>query len=648
MADVLIINGERVDLYDKDQAGLNLSVNHLGDMTDRDGGYSQSLKAPKTDRNTSIFGYAHSLVSNSRTEYTKLECQYYSGGVQLIGNGYAVINDAGKEYSLTLYSGNTSLFQKIDGLKLADLDLSAFDLMWDFAGIASMYGNTASPTVLLVDNGHVDVTGREIEASELFFNLFYKDIIDAIITDAGFTFDGSIFTDLEYTRAIFPFVNEYPKQGLVEIEESLSKAVNTSVINLAIPAFGSNTTQPLTFSDDSVEGYDVNGNLDTTTATYTVPHRGIVKCKGHLVVFIDHISVPSGFVVQVLIKKNGVNAYFGETLTTANVNINENNYLDFETDIECDAGDELEMNLLYYVLVSGSQYTVDIMTGSDATTNGKSYFKFDLDEHLLWGGMWRSSRNLPDMTQKDFLKMFCQQFGQSMETDEFSGEVFFFNLDEVIALRGLDGSFDWSEYYDSGSAQTKFHSTYAKLNECKFTKDDNVTEFLGDGSFTIDDETLKEKNTSIQLPVASSDTVTRLNGIDMAAVLRFDIEDNEVTPKPRILRRVNTSLNPTGTTANYVRIIEAGTANTQDFFSSSVGLFTHNFTYMLDRYYTGWINTLNDYKAVTCNMLIPASVIQSFSFTKPVWIAQLSSWFYVNKIENYKQGKLCKVELQRI
>lgn len=647
MADVLIINGERVDLYDKDQAGLNISVNHLGDMTDRDGGYSQSLKAPKTDRNISIFGYSQSLVSNVRTQYTKLECQYYSGGVQLIGNGYAVINDAGKEYSLTLYSGNTSLFQKIDGLKLSDLDLSDFDLMWDFSGIASCYSNTASPTVVLLDNGHVDVSGREIEASEMFFQLFYRDIISAIIQDAGFTFDGSIFSDLEYTQALFPFVNEYPRQGLLEIEQSLSKAVNTSVINLAIPAFGSNTTQPLTFSDDSVDGYDANGNLDTSTATYTAPHRGIVKCKGHIVVYIDHISVPSGFVVQVLIKKNGVNTYFGETLTTANVNINENNYIDFEADIECDAGDELEMNLLYYVLNVGAQYTVDIMTGDPITTNGKSYFKFDLDERLLWGGMWRASRNLPDMTQKDFLKMFCQHFGQSFETDEFSGEVFFFNLDEVIALRGLSGSHEWSDYYDSGSAQIKFHSSYAKLNECKFTKDDNVTEFLGDASFVIDDSTLKEKSTSIQLPVASSDTVTRMSGIDMAAVLRFDTDDKELTPKPRILRRVNTSLNDTGSNS-YVRIIETGTANTQDFFTSSVGLFTHNFEYMLDRYYTGWIDTLNDYKSVACNMLIPASVIQSFSFTKPIWIAQLSSWFYVNKIENYKQGKLCKVELQRI
>lgn len=252
------------------------------------------------------------------------------------------------------------------------------------------------------------------------------------------------------------------------------------------------------------------------------------------------------------------------------------------------------------------------------------------------------------MSQKDFLKMFCQLYGQSFETDEFSSIITFFNLDEVIALRGLDGSLDWSDYLDVGSHSIKYHSTYAKTNECIFSKDDEVTEFLGDSSFAIDDDTLKEKGTAIKVPVAASDTVSRLQGIEMAEVLRFDIDDKPVTPKPRILRRVNTPLNPSGLTENYVRIIEAGTANQNDFYSSSVGLFTHSFSYTLNRYYTGWIDTLNDYKVVTCNMLIPPSVMQSFSFTKPVYLKQLNSWFYVNKIENYKSSKLCKVELQRI
>lgn len=649
MADVLIINGERVDLYDKDQAGLTFAVNHLGDMTDRDGGYSQSMKVPKSDRNTSIFGYAHSLVSNTRKQYTKLKCQYYSGGVQLIGAGYAVILDAGKEYGITLYSGNTSLFQAIDGLKLSDLDLSSMDLLWDFAGIVSMYSNAASPTCILVDNGNVSSALRTIEASEMFFHLFYKDIISAIISGAGFTKSGLILTDDEYRYAIFPFVNEYPKQGLIDIEESLTKAVNTTTEILVVPPSTGFSDVVLTFADDSIKGYDVNGNYDPLTGLYIAPHSGKIKVKSHLVILVTNmIANTTGTLCFIRILVNGVQVAVSETLLHQNANNNAYNYLDFEIEVEVQAGDTIQLSARTYNPVGAPVgYGVFIVTGDD-TTNGKSYFQFDLDERLLWGGMWRHSRNLPDMSQKDFLKMFCQHFGQSLEIDEFSNTVNFFNVDEVIALKGLEGSLDFSQYYDSGSASIRFKSSYGQSNECKFTKDDNVTEFLGDGSFTIDDETLKEKYTAIQLPVAASETVSRLQGVDMAELLRFDIDGKEVTPKPRILRRVNTPLNPSGTSANYIRIIEAGTANAHDFFTASVGLFTHTFTFMLDRYYTGWIEVLGDYKGVTGNFLIPPSVVQQFSFTKPIYISELSSWFYVNKIENYKQGKLCKVDLQRI
>ena len=648
MADRLYIEGNRVDLYEGDQAGMNFAVNNLGDMTDREGGFSYSLKIPKTDNNISIFGYTNSLSSNTRKAFEKIACQYYSGAVQLVGSGYCVINDAGRDFNISIYSGNTSLFNKIEGLKLSDLDLSAYDMMWDFAGIASMYSNTASPTCVLLDNGHVLSTGNEIEASEMFFQLFWSTVLEQIFIDAGFTFDGSMFSDEEYTRALFPFVNEIPKQGLPEIEESKTKAVNTTTEILTPTPTGTYSTVPLTFADDSVDGYDVNGNLNVGTGIYTVPHKGKIKVKGHLVVYVNDMLPVTGTLCYVQVMVNAVQVATSETLLHENANDNANNYLDFELFVDVEAGDTIGLEAVTYNPIGHPLgYLVAIVTGDD-TTNGKSYFQFDLDEELFWGGMWRFSRNLPDLSQKDFLKMTCQLYGQSFETDEFSSEITFFNLDEVIALRGLDGSFDWSNYLDVGSHSIKYHSTYAKTNECIFSKDDEVTEFLGDSSFAIDDDTLKEKGTAIKVPVAASDTVSRLQGIEMAEVLRFDIDDKPVTPKPRILRRVNTPLNPSGLTENYVRITEAGTANQNDFYNASVGLFTHSFSYMLNRYYTGWIDTLNDYKVVTCNMLIPPSVMQSFSFTKPVYLKQLNSWFYVNKIDNYKSSKLCKVELQRI
>jgi hypothetical protein len=641
MADVLIIEGKRVDLYDKDQAGLTSAVNDLGDMTDRSGGYSQSLKIPKTDTNREVFGYAHSLVSGSSLPYSKLECQYYSGGVQLIGSGYAIITDAGKEYSVVLYSGNTTLFQAIDGLKLVDLDLSALDMIWDHAGIVSMYGNTVSPTTVLLDDGRVSETVREINSKEMYFHLFFSTILDAIFTGAGYVKSGDIFSNLDYTKALFPFVNEYPKQGLVEMDESKSKAVCTTTINIPFPG---TTITPLNFADDTLEGFDVNGNYDPITGEYTVPHAAKVRVSGHVVAFGTR-SGAGTLVARILIQKNGVDEYFGEVVNNTNFIINSNHYFDWMAEIDCIAGDVLTVNFLLADV--SNVYTWDIITGG-SSTGGKSFINFEISDELVWTGMWRMARNLPDMSQKDFFKMFCQLFGQMFQVDEITRVVNFFTVDEVINNKGVTGkSVDLSPYFDWGSEMIKFHSSYAKANEMKFIKDDHVTEFYGDAIFYLDDETLKEKQVAVSLPVASSLTVVRMRGLTMAQVLRVDVDGKEITPKPRILKFVNSAF-PLPNTNDYLRIYEDGTATANDFFTSYAGIFDYDLYRILEDYYGGWVNVLNDYKDVSAQFLLPSTVVANLNFSYPVYVHQLSSWFFLNKIENYKQGKLCKLELQKI
>lgn len=643
MADILFINGKRVDLYDKDQAGVTLAVNDLGDMTDRSGGYSQTLKIPKTDANREIFGYAHSIVSGSALPYSKFECQYYSGGVQIIGSGYAIITDAGQDYSVVIYSGNTTLFNSIDGLKLTDLDLSALDLYWTHSNIVAMYGNTVSPTTVLLDDGRVSETVREINSKEMYFQLFFSTILDAIFTGAGYVKTGDIFSNTDYTDALFPFVNEYPKQGIVEMEESKSKAVCTSTISIPSPGIGTNSVTPLNFADDTTEGFDLNDNYDPITGEYTVPHAAKVRVSGHVVAYGSR-TASGTLIARILIQKNGSDEYFGEVLNSTTFINNSNHYFDFLAEIDCEAGDVLTVNFL--LANNPSNYTFDILTGS-SSTGGKSYINFEISDELVWTGMWRMARNLPDMSQKDFFKMFCQLFGQMFQVDEISKVVNFFTVDEVIANKGTQNSSDWSAYFDSGSEVVKFHSTYAKVNEMKFLKDDSVTEFYGDAQFNLDDQTLKEKQVAVSLPVAASLTSVRMRGLTMAQVLRVDEDDKPITPKPRILKFVNSAF-PLPNTNDYLRIYEGGTVNSNDFFTSYAGIFDYDLYRILEDYYSGWVSVLNDYKDVSAQVLLPSFVVANLNFSHPVYINKLSSWFFVNKIENYKSGKLCKVELQRI
>lgn len=640
MPDLLLINGYRVDLKDDDQAGFTKAANDLGDMQSRQGSYSYTIRLPKSDNNRNILENAHVLTSATRLPYQKLRCDYYADGVQLIGDGVGVIQDAGQEFNLNIYSSNAGLFQLIDGKKLEELDLSAFDLTWEHSNIVACYGNSITPVTMLIDDGTLSETAREIDSKKMYFHAYLHDIFKQILADAGYTYSGSLFTDLKYTKAVFPFVNEYPRQGLTEINNSSASASEV------IEVYGVGTTVELNVicTDDSVDGFDTGSNYDNVTGEYTVPYAGRVKVSGHFVTDAIWSGVVTSLNADVIVKKNGVVASTIDAYTSSTVNANDNNFTDFETLIDCQAGDVLSVHFKYTQLTS--QFNIGLKLGGN-TTGGETFISFILDEELLWGGEWHIARNLPDMTQKDFFKMVCNLFGQSFYVDDFAKNVNFFTIDEVIESKGAFGAQDWSEYYDSGSHSVKFHSRFAKSNDCVFTEDDEVPKFTGDGKFTVDDATLSERSQAFKLPVAASIEVKRLRGIDMAQVLRVDVDGNDITPKPRILRFTSQPF-PAPSVNDYVRIQESGTGNINDFFTAYTGRFDYNLNTIIEEYYQGWIQVLNDYKAVTAMFKLPAYVVTNLDFAQAVYVRELSSWFYVNKIENYKSGKKCKVELQQV
>lgn len=639
MSDVLFINGSRVDLKDDDQASITKAANDLGDMSSRQGSYSYTIRLPKTDNNRRVMENAHSTISGTRLPYQKLRCDYYSGGVHLIADGFGVIQDAGAEYNLNIFSSNAGLFQLIDGKKLSDLDTSAYDLLWNHSNVVACYGNNISPITLLIDDGTLSETARTIDSKKMFFHPYFKDVLNAIFTDAGYSAI-NLPTSTDYTKALFPFVNEYPFQGDNEMELSKSKAVSTADI---IAAGAAITYTPLIFADDSIEGFDLNNNYDPISGEYTVPFAAKVVVSGHVVAFGQRTG-PGTIIARIAVRKNGSDVYLSEAVTNVNFLLNSNHYIDWSAEIECVAGDVLTVNFL---LVDPSNvYIWTILPGS-SSTGGKSFFNFEITDELVWTGKWYMSKNLPDMSQKDFFKMFCNLFAQSFYVDDFSKEINFYTVDEVILNKGQSTSQNWSEYYDSGSAMIKFHSKFAQVNDMVFTQDDEVPAFTGDAQFILTDTTLPERAQAFKLPVAASIEVKRLRGIDMAQVLRVDVDGNDVTPKPRILSVVNSAF-PSPNTNDYLRIQESGTGNINDFFTAYSARFTHDLARLGLAYYSGWINVLNDYKAVTAQFKLPAYVVANFTFNKAVYVREMSAWFYVNKIENYKNGKLCKVELQLI
>ena len=231
MADLLYINGERVDMSESTQAGVTLAVNDLGDMSSRQGSFSSTIKLPVTDNNRRVLENIHSIVSGSSLPYTKARADYYTGSTQLIGDGVATIQEVGKTIDINLFSSNSSFFNAIDGLKLSDLDLSLYDLLWDHSGVVAAYGNSQSPITLLIDDGTLSDTARTINTKTMFFNAYLKDLMSTMFADSGYTYSGEIFSDANYLKQVLMFSLDHPRQGLTEIEQSKTKVYGRNGVN---------------------------------------------------------------------------------------------------------------------------------------------------------------------------------------------------------------------------------------------------------------------------------------------------------------------------------------------------------------------------------------------------------------------------------
>lgn len=641
MADRLYINGEVVDMAENTQAGVTVAVNDLGDMSSRQGSFSSTIKLPQTDRNKRVLEFIHSIVSGSLLPYTKARADYYTGSTQLVGDGVATIQEVGKTIDINLFSGNSSFFSAIDGLKLSDLNLSAYDLAWNHSGVVAAYGNPQTPITLLIDDGSLSDTVRTINTKTMYFNAYLKDLIRAMFDDAGYVFSGDVFADANYIKQVLIFALEHPRQGLTEIEESKTKVYGRGAEAYTTTQSGTNKI----YWVDESPGYDLNNNFDTNTGNYTVPHGGKINVKGRLVVDDIWNGTPVVFQTNVRMYVNGVHVETYSGFSSTDVKENEVNYIDFTISHVVEQGDVIEI-YFNWVQLSSNAHSFACVDGA-ITSAGRTWIQFDLDEELQWGNVWHMERNLPDWTQKDLLKLFVTAFGQSFQVDDFAKEVKFFSVDDVVANKGTQYSDDWSAYFEHGTAGWKFHSTYNQINDCIFLKDDEVTEFTGNSSFTIQDETLKPRGEAMKLPYAASINVRKMGGLDMAEVLRTDIEGNDVTPKPRLLTFVSTSF-PSPNTSDYIRLYEDGTANQNDFYVSYSGQFLLDFETILDLYYTAWIEILQNYKAVAGTFLLPSHVVANIDFTRPKYINKLSSWFYVNKIDNYSSGKKCRVELIQV
>lgn len=221
-AQTLFLNDELVDLDDDTKIAVTLQANDVAELQDRQANFTQSFTLPITDNNRRIIEASEQVFSDSFLPYRQIKAKVVASGIEVISDGVAILEEAEKKYRLSVYSGLTDFFKKIDGLNLADIDFTTVGLpasirfRWSELVQLWIAPATADVILALYQNGFIADNSRVIITNKHFRPaVSFRKILEAIFAFGEYTFSGEIFSDVRLQRLFLPIVEDklkYSKQ----------------------------------------------------------------------------------------------------------------------------------------------------------------------------------------------------------------------------------------------------------------------------------------------------------------------------------------------------------------------------------------------------------------------------------------------------
>ena len=110
----LYINSRAVDILPETVIAITYQTNELSELENRQANYTNTFSIPATNNNRVALGFSDTVQTQSLLPYSKLRCDYFQNGVQIIANGVAIIEAFdGVNFNITVYSGIFFLFDFI-------------------------------------------------------------------------------------------------------------------------------------------------------------------------------------------------------------------------------------------------------------------------------------------------------------------------------------------------------------------------------------------------------------------------------------------------------------------------------------------------------------------------------------------------------
>ena len=675
----LYINDQLTDLSDDSPIALTFQINNLAEVKNQQGNTSNQFKLPLTQRNRQILGFPDDVAFCTPLPYQQYQARVIEEGLEIVPYGVAVLNSVEQDTAnITVLSGNVDFFDAIDG-KLYDMGdgtstygmpnlFAPFEHTWSIQNIAASQTNTDGWIWPVVDYGKISAdiktTPLQIDVRYLRPGFFLKTAIGLLAKLAGYKIDpnSSLLKSDLYNKLIVQFANDSFQHGT-----DFQNAVN----NLSVIA-GNPLNQSINGNGDgpnngsiifsSVQAADThlflnNQYMATTPVTigvgldYAVQVIDTTPAGGGSVPYIEIRIVKYSAGGSSVVGSNAHQATSrsgGGFLGHHNGAPVEYPKQKLSADIELLAGERIGIEYALWPgkeRIRGTFYQNAIFTLTNKQTD------------VVYGQQVQCERIFPDISMKDLLKDTLQHFGIICQTDNATRTITFASFADIV--KNIPVARDWTaKCLDQGKTVAYQLGGYAQINNMLYKADDNVVpKGFADSQITVADKTLAATATMLESQFAPTLNRPYINGT-IAVINKVDTTSNpsstefSVSTQPRLLIDQKFDLREAGGrqinfTDGVVTVVVNDTISTPYFYKSD-GEHSLLWDDLRKLYYPELEKILQQTKKVVRYFLLTPRDILELNLLIPVYLQQDGCYYYINKIDAWRSGQPCKVELVKL
>lgn len=412
-----------LDLYDNVSIPINKSIIDIQNIAERKSDFSKTITLPGTSNNNNIFSNIFNLARSVQNDETynfapdfnpslKADAILYKNGiVQLQGylqlTNINVLDDYEIEYEIIIIGRTANLFQDLGEKKLSELNLSAFNHVWNLANISASW---SAPIGVGYYYGLIEYGASANEIThyidQLQPQIYLKTIIQAIFDDAGYRFNSDFFNTTTFKSLVVPSIGK--KLLLSDGDVAARLFLGNRITNSGLTAMTSSVAK-MPFNNEVRDTSPPNG-FNAATFDFTSRASGRYRFASNIIIDLKNTSgVNQFYAININFLRNGTrfssqSLYLGTINAGATISITK---LFFTSFIFVNLLDVIEVEL-----EAANYYDLEYNLKTD------SNFYDEASAEILENDIIELEKLLPDdIKQTDFLSSVFKTFNLYVEPD---------------------------------------------------------------------------------------------------------------------------------------------------------------------------------------------------------------------------------------